>query len=509
MSIDKKPIVWSIAGSDCSGGAGIQADNQVIQAFNAYACNIITCVTAQNSESVIATNTVSPDVLASQWAALSDEYSPDVIKLGALPNAAIIDELINLLENIHVPIVCDPVLLATAGGQAMGNAFALERLLPWISVLTPNQQEFQSLFGQQFDQPAQNDVMLEQQALAMSQRYDVDLIITGGESLLPDRNDASAAQDCCVIGGEVFWLSSPFVETLATHGTGCSYASAIAAALACGYVMLDAVVLAKAYINQSLSSAMTSTANSKKLALNHAGFPNDLKHIPSFNRQLLSKTSIFPVIETRHLGPYPVVDSLDWVEKCLQQGIKTLQLRIKDKSDAEMNETVKQAVILGRQYKARLFINDYWQLAIQHGAYGVHLGQEDLDVADIHLIAESGLHLGVSTHSWYEIARAHSLRPSYIAIGPIYETTTKVMPFTPQGLDQLQQWLGIIKQAYPVVAIGGIDLSNVDEVLSTGVGSAAMVRAVTEAGDYKKAIEDFQSIFNRYKNKNINDECLL
>ncbi|NRB37424.1 MAG: thiamine phosphate synthase [Pseudomonadales bacterium] len=493
-----KPIVWSIAGSDCSGGAGIQADNQVIQAFNGFACNIITCVTAQNSEGVIATNPVSVEVFQSQCLALLSEYPPAVIKLGALPNEAIIDSLIAFLEQeafADVAVVCDPVLFATAGGEAMGNEQGLQRLMPYLSALTPNQQEFQRLFSDEFDQTANSAEILEQQALEIARQYQMDIIITGGESMLSGRMEAATAKDCCVIAGEVFWLSSPVIATTATHGTGCSFASSIAAALACDYVMLDAVVIAKAYINKALALQVSVSSSASKQAFNHAGFPDALSLLPSFSRQIENTATLFPVIDQHSLGPYPVVDSLAWLEKCLQQGIKTLQLRMKDKTDEQMDLVVAQAAELGRKYNARLFINDYWSLAIKHKAYGVHLGQEDLDIADITAIAASGLHLGISTHSWYEIARAHSLKPSYIAIGPIYDTPTKQMPFAPQGLQQLQQWVALIGPDYPVVAIGGIDLGNAKEVLATGVGSVAMVRAVTEAADYKKAIADFQALF--------------
>ena len=493
-----KPIIWSIAGSDCSGGAGIQADNQVIQAFDGFACNIISCVTAQNSEGVIATNPVSAKVFESQLQALLAEYPPAVIKLGALPNEALIDCLIKVLELpalSHVAVVCDPVLFATAGGEAMGNEQGLLRLMPYLSLLTPNQQEFQRLFSTMFAAPADTPELLEQQALSVAKQYQMDIVITGGESLLSGRLEHASAKDCCVINGEVFWLSSSVIETNASHGTGCSFASAIAAALACDYVALDAVVLAKAYINKALQSAQIINSSAKKLALNHAGFPDQLAFLPRFSRSADELSCEFPVITEHSLGPYPVVDSIEWLEKCLQQGIKTLQLRMKDKTDAEMDAVIAKAAALGRQYQARLFINDYWRLAIKHQAYGIHLGQEDLDIADIEVIAQSGLHLGVSTHSWYEIARAHSLKPSYIAIGPIYDTPTKDMPFAPQGLQQLQQWVELIGKNYPVVAIGGIDLSNAAEVLASGVGSVAMVRAVTEAPDYKQAIADFQAMF--------------
>ncbi|PLO51553.1 thiamine phosphate synthase, partial [Klebsiella pneumoniae] len=124
----------------------------------------------------------------------------------------------------------------------------------------------------------------------------------------------------------------------------------------------------------------------------------------------------FPPVPFR-LGLYPVVDSVAWIERLLEAGVRTLQLRIKDRRDSEVEDDVIAAITLGRRYHARLFINDYWQLAIKHQAYGVHLGQEDLETTDLSAIRQAGLRLGVSTHDDMEIDVALAERPSYIALG--------------------------------------------------------------------------------------------
>ncbi|HHZ6460271.1 thiamine phosphate synthase, partial [Escherichia coli] len=105
----------------------------------------------------------------------------------------------------------------------------------------------------------------------------------------------------------------------------------------------------------------------------------------------------FPPVPFRS-GLYPVVDSVQWIERLLDAGVRTLQLRIKDRRDEEVEADVVAAIALGRRYNARLFINDYWRLAIKHQAYGVHLGQEDLQATDLNAIRAAGLRLGVSTH---------------------------------------------------------------------------------------------------------------
>ncbi|EFD5004832.1 thiamine phosphate synthase [Escherichia coli] len=193
----------------------------------------------------------------------------------------------------------------------------------------------------------------------------------------------------------------------------------------------------------------------------------------------------FPPVPFR-LGLYPVVDSVQWIERLLDAGVRTLQLRIKDQRDEEVEADVVAAIELGRRYNSRLFINDYWRLAIKHQAYGVHLGQEDLQSTDLSAIRAAGLRLGVSTHDDMEIDVALAARPSYIALGHVFPTQTKQMPSAPQGLEQLTRHIERLVD-YPTVAIGGISLARAPAVMATGVGSIAVVSAITQAADWRLA----------------------
>lgn len=195
--------------------------------------------------------------------------------------------------------------------------------------------------------------------------------------------------------------------------------------------------------------------------------------------------SVFPDVPKR-LGLYPVVDSVEWIERLLEAGVRTIQLRIKDKVESDVEADIIAAIKLGDRYNARLFINDYWQLAIKHRAYGVHLGQEDMDVANLDAIRDAGLRLGLSTHDNMEMDRALAARPSYIALGHVFPTNTKQMPSAPQGLEQLAAHIKTLGD-YPTVAIGGISLERVPAVLATGVGSVAVVSAITQAANWQTA----------------------
>ena len=193
----------------------------------------------------------------------------------------------------------------------------------------------------------------------------------------------------------------------------------------------------------------------------------------------------FPAVPQR-LGLYPVVDCVEWIERLLGAGVRTIQLRIKDKHDDDVEGDIVAAIKLSQQYQARLFINDYWRLAIKHRAYGVHLGQEDMDVANLDAIRDAGLRLGLSTHDNMEMDRALMARPSYIALGHVFPTNTKQMPSAPQGLAQLAAHIKTLGD-YPTVAIGGISIERVPSVLKTGVGSVAVVSAITQAADWRAA----------------------
>lgn len=186
------------------------------------------------------------------------------------------------------------------------------------------------------------------------------------------------------------------------------------------------------------------------------------------------------------LGLYPVVGSVEWIARLLDAGVRTLQLRIKDRAEHEVEQQIIDAIALGKRYQARLFINDYWRLAIKHQAYGVHLGQEDLDIADLDAIHAAGLRLGLSTHDDAELERALAEQPSYIALGHVFPTRTKVMPSAPQGLAELTRHLARL-QGISTVAIGGISLDRAPQVLATGVGSIAVVSAITQASDWRAA----------------------
>lgn len=495
-------IVWTIAGSDSGGGAGIQADLHTTHSLGGHGCSVISAITAQNSVAVSMVEPTSMPAFTQQLVSLADDMKAQAIKVGLLPSGLHAEELARHLSNYRQQwqpyVVLDPVAIASTG-HAMADDSLLpalkQHLLPLVDLVTPNAIELAALTGITPDSPEQ----VKAAASALLAMGAPAVLVKGGHL------DWSANQaiDFYTDGEREIWLASPRVETQHGHGTGCTLSSAIATAIALDYPIDDALVLAKAYVTQGLKAAQGIGAGAGPVA--HLGWPTDLNDFPTVvmpGSALAEQLGIcgphpkgeFAAMDTLKLGLYPVVTCVALLEQLLNWGVRTLQLRIKDKTDEQVEADIKAAVELGKHFNARLFINDYWRLAIKHGAYGVHLGQEDIEVADLEAIRAAGLKLGLSTHGYYEMLRARELKPSYLALGHIFPTKTKDMPSRPQGLARLHRYVALMEQEFPLVAIGGISRERVPLVAETGIGSIALVTAITEADDPEQATKELLAL---------------
>jgi hydroxymethylpyrimidine kinase/phosphomethylpyrimidine kinase/thiamine-phosphate diphosphorylase len=194
-------------------------------------------------------------------------------------------------------------------------------------------------------------------------------------------------------------------------------------------------------------------------------------------------------------GIYPIVDRNDQLAMLCKAGARVIQLRVKsDTLTPEIERQIRDAVRISQDFPAaQLFVNDHWSCAIEYGAFGVHLGQEDVLAANLQAIQQAGLRLGLSSHSHWEVARALTISPSYVACGPIYPTRAKAMPWIAQGIDNLRYWVQTIP--HPVVGIGGIHSGNLDEVRATGCASAAIIQAIVTdpdpAGAFQKLAQQW------------------
>ncbi|WP_160003282.1 thiamine phosphate synthase [Rhizobium sp. 18055] len=175
---------------------------------------------------------------------------------------------------------------------------------------------------------------------------------------------------------------------------------------------------------------------------------------------------------------YLIVDSTDWIARLVPLGVKLVQLRIKERPVPALRAEIRAARVICAAHQCQLIVNDYWQLAIEERCDFVHLGQEDLAVADLGAIRSAGLKLGLSTHDEAELLTALGAEPDYIALGPVYPTILKQMKWAPQGLERLREWKQRIGKL-PLVAIGGLNLDRLDGVFASGASSAAVVTDIT------------------------------
>jgi len=470
----KQEIVWTIAGSDSSGGAGIQADLKTFQNLGVHGCSVITAVTAQNNQAIQKIEFISGKSIESQIQSLNHDFFPKAIKIGMLGNLSILEKVLDYLRTYSGYVVLDPIILSSSGNHLVDTDITnyisqIKKIFSLVDVITPNISEAENILGRNIK--SHQDV--ENAASEILSLGAKSVLIKGGHF-----QQDHFSQDYWTNGLESFWLSNKRYPDRNYRGTGCTLSSAITACLALGYTIKDAIVIAKMYVNRGIRLA--EIMHDDAALLNHSAWPQEEVDLPYMTQQPIHEVPE-KFIACGALGLYPVVDSIDWIKKLLPLGVKTIQLRIKNKYGIELEKEIKESINIAKKYHAKLFINDYWELAITLGAYGVHLGQEDLNTADINKIRKANLRLGISTHCYYEVARAHAFNPSYIACGPIFPTTSKIMSFAPLGISQLKRWRQTLH--YPLVAIGGINIKNINDVLQTSVNGIALISAITQAQD--------------------------
>lgn len=493
-------ILWSIAGSDNSAGAGIQADLKTIQSFSTpeqplHLCTLVTAITAQHSSGVDACMAVSVDLLQQQAMTLLKDAKPSVIKIGLLVNSAQVLWLTDLVQQLRhqqpdLLVIYDPVAISSSGStMAEPDLYqaVVQHLLPNIDLLTPNLPELDAL-TQSSD---------TEQAVKLLFKAGVKAVLVKG-----GHQEATVCTDQLFISADFRYrgypaythqinLSSPRQQHAFNHGTGCCFSSALAATLALGCALEDAFVLAKTYINQGLSQPVAITECSGTLG--HWGFPAKPEYLPELlTDDLPPSAQAFAPLKAA-LGLYVIVPSVTELQRALAAGVKTLQLRIKNTDQALLRQEIQQAIQLCQHPDIQLFINDHWQLALELGAYGVHLGQEDINSANLAALQQAGLRLGVSNHGFYKLLRAQQLKPSYLAIGAVFATQTKEMGGKLQGLQKLYRYPALFPKI-PLLAIGGINTINAKAVLACGIKHLAVVQGFAQATDPKLWVQQMQQL---------------
>mmetsp|Transcript_41333 Transcript_41333/g.125099 ORF Transcript_41333/g.125099 Transcript_41333/m.125099 type:complete len:591 (-) Transcript_41333:111-1883(-) len=557
------PIVYSIAGSDSGGGAGIQADLHAIHSMGCHGCSAITALTAQNSCGVTGVHSPPVEFLRQQLNTLMEDLPPRAIKIGMLGSKDLAVEVGNFLkvvkkeasDNEPVFVIFDPVMISTSGHKLIDDdaiSAIMEHVFPHADVLTPNKFEAEALLRRELKTPED----IENGARELLTMGVKSVLIKGGHSLAeskqrtavsPDANATigyaqdyflssegplQAGEERLCDGCRGVWIRSDRYDSPNTHGTGCTLSSAIASALAIGHkqratvsdqtgtgaaraiLPVDACCLAKAYVTAGIGRGVQLGSGPGPVV--HTGFPSSFRHFPSIVSDPKVRTSDV-VAFTRMQSPLsppkesvpvlgkilPIVDTVSWIERLAKvKGITDLQLRIKSESSPEkILDAVKKAQAACNEFGVRLWINDHWEAAIAAKCFGVHLGQEDLakcaDCGGLEKIKENRMALGISTHSYAELAAALGVKPSYISLGPVFGTLSKNVAFDPQGLATVYKWRDLIDPCVPLVAIGGIsNPSLAKKVKNAGADCVAVIGAITNADDESNAVQELLGAMN-------------
>lgn len=262
MNRKNPPVVLTIAGSDCSGGAGIQADLKTMSAFDVYGMSVITAVTAQNTCGVTGVQNVTGEMIRLQLEAVMSDIMPDAVKIGMLATADAVEAVADILEKYHVEhVILDPVMVSTSGRsllEAEGKEQMLRRLFPLAELVTPNIPEAEEIL-KAVDGSVENkqtvssvqitdQTMMEKAAQVIRQKYGCNVLLKGGHMI--------QAADDLLYQTQAVWFPAQRIDCTNTHGTGCTLSSAIASALARGYSLEEAVGIAKIYVRSAMSTGL-------------------------------------------------------------------------------------------------------------------------------------------------------------------------------------------------------------------------------------------------------------
>jgi hydroxymethylpyrimidine kinase/phosphomethylpyrimidine kinase/thiamine-phosphate diphosphorylase len=489
--------VLTIAGSDPSGGAGIQADLRVFSALGVSGLSAITAITVQNTQGVRSVHPTQASVLFAQIEALLEDSTVSAVKIGMLAGEDQVDAVVRALKRFRPPnVVLDPILASSGGVPLLdeaGRRAMLRDLVPLCDLVTPNQQELTSVLGAHTD--GVDDEKPIQHWFGRGARA---LLVKGGHlpgdpvDCLYRASDPSRPPD--------YVKEPPFqaarIKTVHTHGTGCFLSSAIAACLAKGMALASAISNAK----KVLTSALTVPV----IAGSGRGYPDVLEAMRMVRKWQGADVSMHAVAQYAMAGRlYVITDSKlrpnrsidEIVVEALKGGAGIIQLREKGMGTRELLPLARRIGAACSRARALFIVNDRVDIALAANADGVHLGPDDMHPRDAREILGPDKLIGVSAGT---VEEAIELAPyaSYIGVGAIFGSKTKLDAGAPVGPERIRE----IKEAIsattcPIVAIGGINEENIAEVAEAGADSAAVVSAVINAEDMRAATTKLRSLF--------------
>lgn len=467
------PWIWTIGGTDPTCSAGVFSDIRSIDALGFKPVSVVTAVTAQNLSEASHCFHPDKDLILAQIHSLSKEFPPGAIKLSLPGKDTTIDSLFEAIRAFDCPVVWDPVLRTSSGLKLMSveaMAQVQEKYAKIVTLVTPNLEEASIMTGIK----VASDEDMVRAAEALKYQGFSNVLIKGGHLKCNEKKDLLLTHS-----GRILWLEQPDLSKQ-VHGTGCLYSSGIVCFLQKYESIVDAVIMANALVHQGILDSVSVHKQSPQRLMAFQYDPHLLSLPGVYDPQLPGRMN-FPELPSDCKGLYPISDKADDLELAWKAGARYGQIRIKDLSGEELMSELRRAIFQARNYGASLFINDYWELAIELGADGVHLGSEDILGADLSRIKESELLLGISTHSLEEAAIANALNPSYISLGPVFETSCKKMIFTPRGYEMIQDWKAFFNRH--LVVVGGLKSSMKNRLRSCGADGYGVISDIYSSSD--------------------------
>jgi hydroxymethylpyrimidine kinase/phosphomethylpyrimidine kinase/thiamine-phosphate diphosphorylase len=446
-----KPLVLTIAGSDPSGGAGIQADLRTFAKAGVQGSAVVTALTVQTATEVRATNLVSADVVARQVDAAFADGNVHALKTGMLGDASIVRAVVSaLMRHGARNVVVDPVAISSSGTRLLdedGFEILKRELLPNATVVTPNVSEAAALLG--IAEPKTLDEVRDaaRKLCELGAKW---VVVTGGHL-----GDGSEVTDVLTNGVDTHEIRTPRVPNASIHGSGCRYSAALTAALARGADVPTAAFEAQRFV----AAEIRDSANER----------------PALGRLYLVAT------------PRAQMNGFEFlarVRAAVEGGVDVLQIRSKELDGGAYTRLAERVGAIAATANVPFFVNDRADVAIAVNATGVHLGQKDLAVDAARRIMPLGM-IGRSSHESAHALKAIEERADYFAVGPVWETPTKPGRKA-SGLKYVRE-VFTLKPDIPWYAIGGIDGDNIHEVIEAGARRVACVRAILDARDPAKA----------------------
>ena len=501
----------------------MQADLKTFSALGVYGATAITAVTVQNTVGVKYVHALPPQVVYDQIVTVMEDIMPDAVKIGMVNDAETLDAIVRALT-LHRPriLVVDPVMVATSGCALM-QADALqvmeERLLPMADIVTPNLPEAWTLAG--------TDSSVDEAAQAILRLGVKALLIKGGHAEGTTKTDyLYVSYDDGVKRTE---FSSATVDTFNTHGTGCTLSSAIAAMLARGHGMEEAVRQAKMYLTEALKagadvvvghghgpvchffSQQVNKQTSRQGDLHTSQQVNESTSQQADKSNLLVCSSAHP-LSTKKVDSFAKLQFithftdrysyLDSAMMALEGGCRWIQLRMKDADEAEIERTARQILPECRRRCAVFIIDDHVELVKRVGADGVHLGKNDMPVDEARRILGDEFIIGGTANTFEDIQRLAAQGADYIGCGPFRFTTTKKNLAPMLGIEGYENIVSLMKTHginLPIVAIGGITYDDIPRIMSTGVTGIAISGSVLRADN---PVEEMKRMVNQLRVKN-------